>query len=83
MSYKQWLPNEPNNAGRNEHCMQLRKENTGWNDVRCNNKFNFICKMSHFHGNMFYVSSVQKTFDAAESHCKEMTIEYDNENYYF
>ncbi|XP_066910705.1 macrophage mannose receptor 1-like isoform X2 [Clytia hemisphaerica] len=72
MAYKKWLPNQPDNAGGKEHCMHLWKSNTGWNDIFCGNKYNFVCKMSQFHGKVYYVSTVKKNHDQAESHCKTM-----------
>ncbi|GAB1290988.1 C-type lectin domain family 4 member K [Apodemus speciosus] len=40
-----WIPGEPNNAGNNEHCTNIRVYALKcWNDSSCDNKFLFICK---------------------------------------
>ncbi|XP_029792177.1 C-type lectin domain family 4 member K [Suricata suricatta] len=40
-----WIPGEPNNAGNNEHCANIKMSSLqSWNDASCDNKFLFICK---------------------------------------
>uniref|UniRef100_A0A8C6N5W3 C-type lectin domain family 4 member K n=1 Tax=Mus spicilegus TaxID=10103 RepID=A0A8C6N5W3_MUSSI len=40
-----WIPGEPNNAGNNEHCANIRVSALKcWNDGPCDNTFLFICK---------------------------------------
>ncbi|XP_076422176.1 C-type lectin domain family 4 member K [Peromyscus maniculatus bairdii] len=40
-----WIPGEPNNAGSNEHCANIRVASPrAWNDASCDFKFLFICK---------------------------------------
>ncbi|XP_061185314.1 perlucin-like [Saccostrea echinata] len=45
-TYKNWSPGEPNNAGSNEHCLEMDMNgNYQWNDNNCQNRFNFICEI--------------------------------------
>uniref|UniRef100_A0A2K5TX38 C-type lectin domain family 4 member K n=1 Tax=Macaca fascicularis TaxID=9541 RepID=A0A2K5TX38_MACFA len=44
-SAKFWIPGEPNNAGNNEHCGNIRVSSLqAWNDAQCDKTFLFICK---------------------------------------
>ncbi|VDI69867.1 Hypothetical predicted protein [Mytilus galloprovincialis] len=46
LSYTNWYPNEPNSAGGNEDCLEIKDVNVnGWNDNNCSLEFNFICEM--------------------------------------
>jgi hypothetical protein len=43
--YTAWHTGEPNNAGGNEDCVQLRRYGIPtWNDEPCNRSFNYICE---------------------------------------
>ncbi|XP_075433438.1 C-type lectin domain family 10 member A-like isoform X2 [Ascaphus truei] len=42
VTFKQWSPNEPNNADSKEHCAETISGS--WNDLDCNRKINHICK---------------------------------------
>ncbi|XP_044278337.1 C-type lectin-like, partial [Varanus komodoensis] len=48
-NYKAWLPGEPNNQGKMEHCVELRKSTDfkQWNDVSCSKKNAYICKIQY------------------------------------
>ena len=43
MSYLNWSPNNPNNQGGTEHCMDIT---TAWNDNNCNRALKFVCKFT-------------------------------------
>ncbi|KAL9704012.1 hypothetical protein quinque_007530 [Culex quinquefasciatus] len=48
ISYTNFLPNEPNNQGGLEHCLEARLDGTGssqWNDKNCEAKFRYICEL--------------------------------------
>ncbi|XP_078660072.1 uncharacterized protein LOC144904802 [Branchiostoma floridae x Branchiostoma belcheri] len=52
VGYLNWLPNQPDNAGNNEDCVELRT-NGRWNDHQCNNnnvKFDYVCKKAPNNG---------------------------------
>ena len=42
ISYKNWFPNEPNNIGSGEDCVEIMGGN--WNDLPCNGKRSFVCE---------------------------------------
>ena len=46
--FDDWNPNEPNNAGQQEHCVEFTKngEVWKWNDINCAHPRNFICEQS-------------------------------------
>ncbi|XXT20353.1 C-type lectin domain-containing protein [Sorangium sp. So ce429] len=46
LSYSNWYPGEPNNAGSNEDCGQLNRfyPELGWNDEPCSLHLRFICE---------------------------------------
>ena len=45
ITYSNWNPNEPNNAGNTEDCGQLVVSTAGkWNDNDCSKKFAFVCE---------------------------------------
>ena len=45
--YVSWAPGEPNNAGNNEDCLQLRGDGY-WNDAKCSRAMPSICEGSVF-----------------------------------
>ncbi|XP_061165582.1 CD209 antigen-like protein B [Saccostrea echinata] len=45
-SYTNWHRNEPNNAGKVEHCVEKWSTGLKWNDKRCDVKRPFVCKLS-------------------------------------
>ena len=48
LSYANWMPNEPNDAGGSEDCghMLTYSANQGkWNDINCFRKFGYICQI--------------------------------------
>ncbi|XP_028133334.2 perlucin-like [Diabrotica virgifera virgifera] len=51
MSYFNWSPGEPNNAFKNEYCIEMRfvDKELKWNDVGCTAEFNFICEAKWTH----------------------------------
>ncbi|XP_053115027.1 C-type lectin BpLec-like [Hemicordylus capensis] len=45
-NYKAWMPGQPDNYGKAEHCVELRRS-TGfnqWNDAPCKKRNAYICK---------------------------------------
>ncbi|XP_069823654.1 CD209 antigen-like protein E [Dendropsophus ebraccatus] len=42
LSFSFWSPNEPNNVGGNEFCVEMKSD--GWNDLNCVIKMHYICK---------------------------------------
>lgn len=42
--YKDWHPNQPDNANKNENCMHIWN-NQKWNDAPCTNQYYFICEI--------------------------------------
>ncbi|XP_063406406.1 perlucin-like [Mytilus trossulus] len=43
--YTAWSPGQPDNAGTNEHCLEIRYSfGVHWNDYECDHKQNFICQ---------------------------------------
>ena len=42
IGYKNWFPNEPNNIGSGEDCVEIMGGN--WNDLPCNRKRSFVCE---------------------------------------
>ena len=47
LRFSNWLPNEPNDFATGEDCAVLSGSTPGrkWNDVPCNDKAQFICKI--------------------------------------
>ncbi|XP_017773270.1 PREDICTED: C-type lectin 37Da-like [Nicrophorus vespilloides] len=47
VTINRWLPRQPDNLGLNEHCIAIRNEGGafGFNDAKCWNEFNFMCKV--------------------------------------
>nr|XP_028560448.1 C-type lectin BpLec-like [Podarcis muralis] len=45
-NYKRWDSHRPDNYNNEEYCVHLLKDAgfKKWNDVKCNNKYAFICK---------------------------------------
>ncbi|XP_038078743.1 echinoidin-like [Patiria miniata] len=44
VSYEGWWPGEPNNVGEEDCTENLFQFSGKWNDVRCMNENNFVCK---------------------------------------
>jgi len=44
MTYTNWAPEEPNNQHNREDCVHLY-DNFSWNDMRCENKYCFLCEV--------------------------------------
>ncbi|XP_067653609.1 perlucin-like [Haliotis asinina] len=46
MTFTAWAPGQPDNAGSNEHCLEIRRDfgNYLWNDFVCQSPSNFICE---------------------------------------
>uniref|UniRef100_A0A8C9QKS2 C-type lectin domain family 4 member K n=1 Tax=Spermophilus dauricus TaxID=99837 RepID=A0A8C9QKS2_SPEDA len=48
-SLRFWIPGEPNNAGNNEHCADIRFPLLmSWNDASCDKTLPFVCKRPYF-----------------------------------
>ncbi|XP_038106288.1 perlucin [Culex quinquefasciatus] len=48
IEYTNFLPNEPNNVGGVEHCLEVGSGGIGstqWNDYNCDNKLRYICEL--------------------------------------
>ncbi|XP_060571585.1 macrophage mannose receptor 1-like, partial [Ruditapes philippinarum] len=45
VTYTNWRPNEPNNGGFNEDCVEMTVTEK-WNDVFCNRKNSYFCERS-------------------------------------
>ena len=46
VSWTNWAPQEPNNAGAGEDCTEMFFYDHGWNDLDClNNKRNALCML--------------------------------------
>ncbi|KAL9703969.1 hypothetical protein quinque_007487 [Culex quinquefasciatus] len=48
IEYTNFLPNEPNNIGGVEHCLEVGSGGIGstqWNDYNCDNKLRYICEL--------------------------------------
>lgn len=45
LTYKNFLPNQPDNASGKEHCLELRHGGL-WNDSVCDIKQFFICQFN-------------------------------------
>ena len=52
MYYANWADNEPNGVENNEKCTEVYSPNSEWNDVNCESKRGFICKIKQ--GCLFY-----------------------------
>ena len=74
MTYKRWRKDEPNNLNGREHCLIVGIGDVGanWLDVTCTGKRNFVCKMTYYHGNTYFIATEKKNFDHAERHCVSM-----------
>jgi len=42
-SYNKWKNNEPNNDNNNEYCIEIRIDDSEWNDCICSDKKSFLC----------------------------------------
>ena len=60
-----WNPNEPNNAGNNEHCVERSLDNL--NDIRCSAKIPFVCRWQK--DAEFVVYNKWANFKDAENFC--------------
>ncbi|XP_046547951.1 perlucin-like isoform X2 [Haliotis rubra] len=47
MNYTNWSPGQPDNAGGNENCLEIRLNFGNWNDYQCQKPLNFICEKEH------------------------------------
>ena len=46
ISYNNWAPNEPNNFGGNEQCVQMFGNVGGsWNDIACSSNHTIVCQI--------------------------------------
>ncbi|GFO23841.1 mannose-binding protein c, partial [Plakobranchus ocellatus] len=45
MSYANWRKDEPNNAGRGEHCIVLAHDDWSWVDVDCSSRNFILCEI--------------------------------------
>ena len=71
-SYKSWANKEPNDL-RGEDCMhQGFISKPIWNDLKCDKKLPFVCKVIYFSGNRYFISSGKKNWMDAEKHCVEI-----------
>ncbi|XP_041458722.1 macrophage mannose receptor 1-like isoform X2 [Lytechinus variegatus] len=54
--YLNWAPDEPNNVGSSEHCMEIFTKTDTWNDNQCERQRGFICKKNGYITTHFYVT---------------------------
>jgi len=47
LSFGRWGPNEPNNSGGDEDCIEIGHHAEKWNDLDCSIKRQHICEMGH------------------------------------
>ncbi|KAL3271946.1 hypothetical protein HHI36_022416 [Cryptolaemus montrouzieri] len=48
LNFTYWSPPQPDNAGKNEHCVEIWKlaeNNYFWNDIPCTASYYFICEL--------------------------------------
>jgi len=58
-----WYPYQPDNAGYNEHCVEMTKAyDFKWNDRPCLDLMRGICQVREF---SYFTSNVTMTFDEA------------------
>lgn len=60
--YIQWANTQPNNANRNQDCVEIKPE--GWNDLACGLKRNFVCYR------YLILVKEKKTWEEASAYCR-------------
>ncbi|XP_078700188.1 uncharacterized protein LOC144926973 isoform X2 [Branchiostoma floridae x Branchiostoma belcheri] len=96
--YSNWFHTEPNDAGGNEDCAQVRTRGF-WNDVRCSTTIGFTCQIGHgksvkdFYQGCYkdgerrrlphaFRQRADMTADVCVQHCRQKGYTYAGTQYY-
>ncbi|XP_067257475.1 macrophage mannose receptor 1-like [Chanodichthys erythropterus] len=70
-SFRYWNTGEPNNAGGNENCAEMRPDIQGqWNDIYCNNQYSFVC-----HEDKLILIKENLTWSEALRYCRQNHVD--------
>ncbi|XP_066982679.1 macrophage mannose receptor 1-like isoform X2 [Macrobrachium rosenbergii] len=97
--YNNWADNQPDDYHGLEHCGELKRGQGKWNDLECDQKLGFVCKITldicpsgwkFWNDKCYHTSEEASPNDEARQKCKEfntnadlVTIENEEENEYF
>ncbi|XP_046861770.1 macrophage mannose receptor 1-like [Xenia sp. Carnegie-2017] len=76
-----WGPEEPNNEGGNEDCVQYKNYYGRWNDEPCSRSHHFICQANNgsscprdwvkLRSSCYFFSETKKTWQKAKENCQK------------